>query len=321
MFELLEFLFNNPFHVNIAIAPIVAAGLIAGGGALLGGAMNYAGMRGANKANVEQSQAQREFDLMMWKKNNRYNSPVNQMARLQEAGLNPNLMYGGGSASTGLSSSYPKASVPHMENTLGSLGDGLSSATSAYFDIMLKQAQINAVNNNADLTAQKTINEGFKKSMMESLIAKNQWEVQKGKSLLPYQQSMFEGNINKTLLFNKDLLWKLKDRNPAEIASIMAKVANTNASTANLNFDRNWLMPKKSALMNLDIGLKKQSLNDLNVSLLELRKLQKNIMELDYNFNKGLMPYNVTGKDNILFRLIPGIFNTNNDRKDKLITW
>jgi len=32
----------------------------------------------------------------MWKMQNEYNSPLNQMKRLKEAGLNPNLMYGKG---------------------------------------------------------------------------------------------------------------------------------------------------------------------------------------------------------------------------------
>ncbi|MDV4044515.1 hypothetical protein CMT37_17005 [Elizabethkingia anophelis] len=45
----------------------------------------------------------REFALDMWNRNNEYNTPTNQMARLKEAGLNPNLMYGQGT--TGNSSS------------------------------------------------------------------------------------------------------------------------------------------------------------------------------------------------------------------------
>lgn len=40
----------------------------------------------ANKQNIE-----------FWNKENEYNKPINQMARLAEAGLNPNLVYGNGS--------------------------------------------------------------------------------------------------------------------------------------------------------------------------------------------------------------------------------
>lgn len=37
---------------------------------------------------------QNEHDLRMWNLMNDYNSPMNQMARFKEAGLNPNLIYG-----------------------------------------------------------------------------------------------------------------------------------------------------------------------------------------------------------------------------------
>ena len=36
---------------------------------------------------------QYQKDLEMWNKQNEYNNPSNQMARLKDAGLNPNLVY------------------------------------------------------------------------------------------------------------------------------------------------------------------------------------------------------------------------------------
>lgn len=53
------------------------------------------------------------YNAMMWHMNNRYNSPANQMALLRQAGLNPNLMYGGfqGNAQAP-SSPSPSASAP-----------------------------------------------------------------------------------------------------------------------------------------------------------------------------------------------------------------
>lgn len=54
----------------------------------------------ANKLQQNQNKklAQHTFNknLEMWKLQNEYNSPKNQMSRLKEAGLNPNLMYGKG---------------------------------------------------------------------------------------------------------------------------------------------------------------------------------------------------------------------------------
>lgn len=46
---------------------------------------------------------------------NEYNAPVNQMARLQEAGLNPNLVYGnGGSTVVSANGSIPKYNMPEV---------------------------------------------------------------------------------------------------------------------------------------------------------------------------------------------------------------
>lgn len=41
------------------------------------------------------------YQKKMWQMENEYNKPVNQMARLQEAGLNPNLVYGNGATALG----------------------------------------------------------------------------------------------------------------------------------------------------------------------------------------------------------------------------
>ena len=54
----------------------------------------------ANKLQTQQNKklAQYSFNknVEMWKMQNEYNSPKNQMSRLSESGLNPNLMYGKG---------------------------------------------------------------------------------------------------------------------------------------------------------------------------------------------------------------------------------
>jgi len=52
----------------------------------------------ANKQNVE-----------FWKMQNAYNTPKAQMGRLTDAGLNPNLIYGSGSANTGVAGSIAPA--------------------------------------------------------------------------------------------------------------------------------------------------------------------------------------------------------------------
>lgn len=295
------------------IPAAVLGGLVAGGGALLGGGLNWLGQRDANRTNVRLAKMGQKFELDMWNKQNAYNSPTEQMQRLIDAGLNPNLMYGSG-ANSGLSSSMPRAHVPTVSNELQGFSQPLSNALNMYMDFRMKDAQVNAINNNADLTLQKTINEAYRKQLMTSQINRSNFEVSKGKTLLPWMTDMYEANIAKTRSANQDMLWKLQQRNPAEIASMLLK-------NRDLAFKTNVINPKIARDYNMRYNLGRQQYESMNPSLLELRMMQRNMQQLDYDFEKGLRPYNVTGKDNILYRLLPNIFNDKPERKDVLFRW
>ena len=77
------------------------------GGALLNAGLgvvgNFLGNKQAeknqqkqNEFNAAEAQKTRDWQEMMWNKNNEYNTPLAQVNRLHEAGLNPNLVYGNG---------------------------------------------------------------------------------------------------------------------------------------------------------------------------------------------------------------------------------
>lgn len=110
------------------------SGLISGLGSLFGGALGAAsslkGVREANKANMELAQYSYQTNLEQWHRENAYNSPTAQMARLKEAGLNPNLVYGNGNAITKAGSS-PEMKAPHLESWSGS-DFGVTNAVQSY---------------------------------------------------------------------------------------------------------------------------------------------------------------------------------------------
>lgn len=96
------------------------------------------------KYNKELMQYQNELQQQNIDKQNLYNSPAQQMQRYQDAGLNPNLIYGQGS--NGNQSSVPSVNSPapaSFQNT-----DGGFSQLNQYLDLVGKFAQV-----------QKTINE------------------------------------------------------------------------------------------------------------------------------------------------------------------
>lgn len=95
------------------MTPAIAAGLIGAGGSALAGAGNIASTILTNQANRQLAQYSYEQQKQMIAEQNEYNSPSAQMARYQEAGLNPNLIYG--NISSGNQSQIAKYQAPTMQ--------------------------------------------------------------------------------------------------------------------------------------------------------------------------------------------------------------
>lgn len=111
---------------------------------LLVGALG-AGMQGLNsiKDNVlnnyyARKNASKEFrrTVDLWNLENEYNKPVNQMARLKEAGLNPNMVYGGG-ATTLAASTH---GAPRSNESWQGVKAGFMDTINAYQDMRQKDA-------------------------------------------------------------------------------------------------------------------------------------------------------------------------------------
>lgn len=77
----------------------VTIGLI--GSAGIGATSSLVNSFVSNAQSKKLMQKQFHYQKKMWEMENEYNKPVNQMARLQEAGLNPNLVYGSGATALG----------------------------------------------------------------------------------------------------------------------------------------------------------------------------------------------------------------------------
>lgn len=174
--------------VDVGVNPItsssyhdpITAGIIAGAGSLIGGLFGGSGSKKAakyqlqaaretNKMNYQIAQENNAFNERMWDKQNVYNSPVEQRKRLEQAGLNPNLMMNGGSAGTAETAPTADTSgvqqVPDIGSTIASgyqsLGSSISSAAGQIAQMSyqndLQQANVDktkAEAQNADLQNQ-----------------------------------------------------------------------------------------------------------------------------------------------------------------------
>lgn len=132
-------------------------------GAIIGGGLNAAAsFIGAGKnrrhqsamadktfqQNQQMARYQHSKDVEQWNRSNRYNSPSEQMKRLKEANLNPNLVWSKGGVSNQSSSQLPKYNSPTADYTGVSSGsEGITGAAqslagtlSTYLDLKTKAA-------------------------------------------------------------------------------------------------------------------------------------------------------------------------------------
>lgn len=92
----------------------IGGGFLKGGFGLIGAYQQY-------KYSKELAAQQNQYNIEMWERQAEYNSPTAQMARLSEAGLNPNLVYGG--VNPGNMSSAPQMVTPNAPNIQQAMTD------------------------------------------------------------------------------------------------------------------------------------------------------------------------------------------------------
>lgn len=91
----------------------------------LGGLMLVSAVSALINGGIELATSKKNYDdsVSLWNMNNAYNSPTQQMKRLKDAGLNPNLVYGNGSVvgNTSHQPSNPGMTAPHFSIDLQNL--------------------------------------------------------------------------------------------------------------------------------------------------------------------------------------------------------
>lgn len=148
------------FLENMAASAIGAIGNFFTGGASARKQYQY-----QSKLMDKQNQQQIDF----WKMNNEYNTPFNQRARLEQAGLNPDLMYGG--SGNMYQSQMPGAasgSAPNVD--YGSFSDNLRFAMQA----QVMDAQVSKIEQENQLLAEQALNQAQQRELWAAQ-AKEAW--------------------------------------------------------------------------------------------------------------------------------------------------
>lgn len=111
---------------------ITGIGSLVGTGASLG--YNIWATNENNRRNERLMEKQNKQNISQWRRENTYNLPINQIGRMEQAGLNPNLMYGEGAGS------MLSAPSPQMESSQGKAPQ-IDPLTSSQVALNLAQAE------------------------------------------------------------------------------------------------------------------------------------------------------------------------------------
>jgi len=170
-----------------AAAGVGADLLNTGTNALFSGAAN----RREREWNEKMYDRQKQDNLDFWAKQNSYNSPQQQMQRLSDAGLNPALIYGNGSASTGNASSAPDApSAMPIHPTAPRLN--LGNPVQDYFNTQTQMQRLSnekQMGNNLAADALIKVQDAKTKSMMNDYMGTYGYNNRQ-------QREMTENNLN-----------------------------------------------------------------------------------------------------------------------------
>lgn len=151
----------------------IASSVLPGLGSAVGG---IAGAKQSGRNVASQIKADREMaeyayskDLEMWQRQNEYNLPANQMKRMKDAGLNPNLMYGHGTS--GQASEMPKyQSVKSDYSKRQNSFANLMTSLSMWNDFRLRNAQVDKAKEGARNTRIKNSLLDMRKNWMNRTI-------------------------------------------------------------------------------------------------------------------------------------------------------
>lgn len=276
------------YHPHVAFLGALLGAVAGLGSQLLGGAQQ-------NKANRESMQwqehmydRQRADALADWNRNNEYNSPIAQMARLKAGGLNPALFYGGGTS--GITSAAPIRSSSPGSYKAEAFKPDLGAVMQGAADLLLKKKQAQNMDAQNDLihaqaeetrsripknqaeTENVTQDSKYKERVQDILVALKQQEYEK---LWNETQSAAQ---NVSLAAQKNA--REEALNGATVDKIVAETTKTHAETKNIKLTYDEIQKKIDSL-----GLR----NKLDEMEVEWKK-------------QGF-----TSHDNVIFRAILGI--------------
>lgn len=169
------------------------------GAGIYGSYKNYQATTETNQANINLQREQYDKELLQSKENwslqNQFNSPQQQMIRLKQAGLNPNLVYSRGADNTAGSIQQVSKSMPTMNAPRVEVGH-LTGLANDYANLKAIQAQ-------TENTQQATLNAKANEDLTKMNTAKVAQDTAKSKFDLEQAKQLKDSVIEGAQLDNK----------------------------------------------------------------------------------------------------------------------
>jgi hypothetical protein len=155
------------------------------------------GNHAQNRANQRAVDSQNRWNERLWHMQNAYNHPTEQMARLQEAGLNPRLIYG-----TSPSSAVGNADKAHGAERTPKVVDNPLNALMTTQDFKLKSAQVDNTRVNSEVQAQEILLKSAQTALTGAKTSLDKQTKDHADQLFKYSMDAAAENVRKLKLDN-----------------------------------------------------------------------------------------------------------------------
>lgn len=200
-----------------------------GGGGLIGTIAQVGGLvynaavsRKNTKDTIAANKAQAEYayskDLEAWNRQNEYNSPAAQMARLEAAGLNPNMMYGSGGGSSN-AAQMPHYNAPTIDYSNRRPIIDIPQAMAMYQDFQMRKAQIDNVKAQTTNVDARTASEATRNFLLGAQGRRSEFDLDTQQMLRPFFAEVKDNEARKSHVQLAQELQRLSNMKMSEVSA------------------------------------------------------------------------------------------------------
>lgn len=157
-------------------------------------------------------------DVEAWNRQNDYNSPSAQMARLKAAGLNPNMMYGSGGGASN-ASQMPHYNAPTIDYSGRRPVVDVPAMLAQYQDFQMRKAQIDNVKAQTTNVNARTASEASRNFLLGAQGQRSQFDLDTQQMLRPFFAQVKDNEARKSHVQLAQALQQLRNMSVAEVSA------------------------------------------------------------------------------------------------------